>query len=169
MNEQGKASRKLSHLTSSSSRPPRSMAHQSSLDAIPAPKSQESCNRPYGSYQPRKDSYKGSGDKFQNRQSYKQHYSGYSAKGKQQSKDQSQVRPVPEQFRRFSHQDKDRRTSQQSRNFQQVEEAGSVQTSMDRVISGQSRNHLENFRGNSDSLRRRLSYTSSSSIGAPQQ
>ena len=42
VNEQGKASRKLSRLMSSSSRRPRSMAHQSSLDAIPAPKSQES-------------------------------------------------------------------------------------------------------------------------------
>ena len=40
---------------------------------------------------------------------------------------------------------------------------------MVRVISGQSRNHQENFRGNSDSLPRRLSYTSSPSIGAPQQ
>ena len=44
-------------------------------------------------------------------------------------------------------------------------EAGSVV----RVISGQSRNHQENFQGNSDSLPRRLSYTSSSSIGALQQ
>ena len=50
------------------------------LDAIPAPKFQESYCDPDGPYQPRKDSYKGSGDKMsQNCQSYKQHYSGYSA------------------------------------------------------------------------------------------
>ena len=95
------------------------MAHQSSLDAIPAPKSQVSYCDPDGPYQPRKDSYKGSGDnKSQNRQSYKQHYSGYSAKGKQQhSKDQSKSGQSQNRSEGSSRQDKDRRTSQQSRNF----------------------------------------------------
>ena len=67
VDEQGKASIKLSHPTSSSSRPPRSMAHESPSGAIPAPVSQESYRHPYGPYQPIKDSYKGSGDKSQNR------------------------------------------------------------------------------------------------------
>ena len=114
--EQAKASRKLSR-PASSSRPPRSMAHQSPLDAIPAPKSRNSYRRPAGPYQSRKDSFKGSGDnKSQNRQLYKQRYSGYSAKGKPQSKDQSKSSQSQNRSEGSSRQDKDCRTSQQSRN-----------------------------------------------------
>ena len=118
VDEQAKASRKLCHPTSSSSRPPRSMAHQSPLDATPAPMSRESYHRPAGPYQPRNDPYKGSGNnKSQNRQSYKQHYSGYCAKGKQQPKDQSNSCQSQNRSEASSCQDKDRKTSQQSRNF----------------------------------------------------
>ena len=112
VDEQAKAGRKLSHPTSSSSRPPKSMAHQSPLDATPAPKSRESYHRPAGPYQPRNDPYKGSGNKSQNRQSYKQHYSGYCVKGKQQPKDQSNSCQSQNRSEASSRQDKGRKTSQ---------------------------------------------------------
>ena len=108
--------------SSSSSRPVRSLTHQSPLDALPSLRSRDSYHRPPGQYY-RRDSSKTSGSRYQNKQaSNKNRTAAY-------SKNNFQVKDQPKPYSQFksnfrsgggtgsSKQDWDREDTQQPRPF----------------------------------------------------